>query len=126
MNVGFIGAGHIAQALAEGWSRPGLAAAPRLAFFDIAPEAAAKAAALTGGEAVGSAAQLVAGADIVIVSVRPQQVEDVLADIGPHVGARALVCVAAGVSQARLEAALPTGTRVGRVMPNVAAVPAVA
>ena len=120
-NVGFIGAGHIARALAQGWSRPGLADRPRLAFFDVAPERAAEAAAATSGEAVASAADLVGGSDMVVLAVRPQHVEAVLADVGPLLGERALVSVAAGVSQARLQAALPPGARVGRVMPNVAA-----
>jgi pyrroline-5-carboxylate reductase len=121
MNVGFIGAGHIARAIGEGWSRPGLALHPRLAFTDIAPERVAESAAATGGEAVASAAHLVGGSDVVIVAVRPQHVEDVLADVGPLLGERPLVSVAAGVSLERLQAALPAGTRVGRVMPNVAA-----
>lgn len=121
MNVGFIGAGHIAHALAQGWSRPGLADAPRLAFTDVDAQRAAATAAATGGVAVATAAELVAGAHIVIVAVRPQQVETVLAEVGPLLGDRALVSVAAGVSQARLQAALPSAARVGRVMPNVAA-----
>ena len=58
---------------------------------------------------------------MVILAVRPQHVEAVLAGVGPLLGGRALVSVAAGVSQARLQAALPLGARVGRVMPNVAA-----
>lgn len=121
MNVGFIGAGHIARALAEGWSRPGTTERPHLVFTDVAPDRAAEAAAATGGDAVAAAAELIASSDLVILAVRPQHVEAVLADIGPLLGDRPLVSVAAGVSQARLQAALPQGARVGRVMPNVAA-----
>ena len=121
MNVGFVGAGHIARAMAEGWSRPGLVGRPRLAFADVAPERAAEAAAASGGEMSASLSHLVAGSDVVIVAVRPQQVQGVLADIAPLLGDRFLVSVAAGVSLARLQAALPPGARAGRVMPNVAA-----
>lgn len=121
MNVGFVGAGHIARAMAEGWTRPGLADRPRLAFTDVAPERAAEVAAATGGDVSASLSHLVAGSDVVIVAVRPQHVQGVLADIAPSLGDRPLVSVAAGVSQARLQAALPPGARAGRAMPNVAA-----
>ncbi len=55
------------------------------------------------------------------MAVRPEHVESVLADIGPSLDGRPVVSVAAGVSVARLVAALPRGANVGRVMPNVAA-----
>ena len=121
MNVGLIGAGHIARALAEGWSRPDVPGPPSLVFFDVDAAKARQLAAASGGGAAATAAELVAEADLVIVAVRPQHVEGVLQDIGAALGERPVVSVAAGVTLARLQAALPTGTRVARVMPNVAA-----
>ena len=111
MNVGLLGAGHIARALAEGWSRPG--AGPGrpegLRFFDVAPDRAAALAADTGGVAADDAAGLVEASDLVILAVRPPQVEDALAGIAPLLGHRALVSVAAGVPLERLRALLPPG-----------------
>lgn len=121
MNVGLIGAGHIARALAEGWSRPRVTGAPALVFFDIDAAKARELAAATGGRATASAAELVAEAELVIVAVRPEHVEGVLREIGAGIGGRPLVSVAAGVTLDRLKAALPEGCRVARVMPNVAA-----
>jgi pyrroline-5-carboxylate reductase len=121
VNVGLIGAGHIAHALAEGWSRPGVPGAPSLSFFDVDAAKARELAAACGGTAAVTAAVLVTAADLVIVAVRPQQVEDVLKGVRAAVGERAVVSVAAGVTLARLQAALPSGARVARVMPNVAA-----
>ena len=121
MNVGLIGAGHIARALAEGWSRPDVPGPPSLIFFDVDAAKARELAAASGGSAVATAAELVAEAELVIVAVRPQHVEGVLQEIGAAVGERPVVSVAAGMSLARLQAALPTGTRVARTMPNVAA-----
>jgi pyrroline-5-carboxylate reductase len=121
VNVGLIGAGHIARAMALGWSQPQAAPRPALLFTDVEPQRAAEAAAATGGRAVATAAELVAASQVVVLAVRPQHVEPVLAEVAPLLGERALVSVAAGVSQARLQAALPPGARVGRVMPNVAA-----
>ena len=121
MNVGLIGAGHIARALAEGWSRPDVPGPPSLVFFDVDAAKSRELAATTGAAAATTAAELVAEADLVIVAVRPQHVEGVLQDIGAALGERPVVSVAAGVTLARLQAALPAGTRVARVMPNVAA-----
>lgn len=121
MIVGFIGAGHITHALAEGWTRPGLASPPGLSFFDVVPERAAELAAACGGAAADGLDDLVTGSDLVVVAVRPQHVEDVLHRLAPLLGERPLVSVAAGVSLARLLAALPRGSHAARVMPNVAA-----
>jgi pyrroline-5-carboxylate reductase len=121
VNVGLIGAGHIAHALAEGWSRADLAGAPSLTFFDVDAGKARDLAAATGGAAAASAIDLVASVDLVVVAVRPQHVEAVLGEVAAGLAERPLVSVAAGVSLARLRAALPDGARVARVMPNVAA-----
>lgn len=121
MNVALIGAGHIARALAEGWSRPAVLEPPSLVFFDIDTDKALELAAATGGAAAATAEELLAGADLVIVAVRPQHVEGVLREMSAALDKRMVVSVAAGVSQARLEASLPSGARVARVMPNVAA-----
>ena len=121
MNVGLIGAGHIARALAEGWHRYGEGAPPALSFYDVMPERAADLAALVHGRTHASATDLVAGADVVVIAVRPQHVRDVQAQIAPVLGSRLLVSVAAGVTVASLRATLPAGSRVARVMPNGAA-----
>ena len=121
MNVGLIGAGHIAHALAQGWSRPDVVGAPSLVFFDVDAAKARDLAVVSGGAAAATAAQLVAQSGLVLVAVRPQHVEAVLREIGAVLEERPVVSVAAGVSLARLQAALPSGARVARVMPNVAA-----
>lgn len=121
MRVGFIGAGHIARALGQGWRRPALEGAPALTYLDVARDAAQLTAQATGADVASGLANLVARSDVVIVAVRPQHVAGVLAEVAPLLGARALVSVAAGVSLAELSAALPAGARVARVMPNVAA-----
>jgi pyrroline-5-carboxylate reductase len=63
----------------------------------------------------------VSTSDIVVLAVRPPEVSGALASIGEELRRRPLVSLAAGVSLTDLQAALPAGARVGRVMPNVAA-----
>ena len=121
MIVGLIGAGHIAHALAEGWSRPGLSGAPQLLFHDVDAVRAADLAASCGGAVAADLAGLVTAADLVLVAVRPQHVGAVLAAVAPLLGERPLISVAAGVTLERLCAGLAPGARVARVMPNIAA-----
>lgn len=64
----------------------------------------------------------VSGADIVMLAVKPQIFDKILAEVGPAIEAGALVVsVAAGVTTARIEAALKPGVRVVRAMPNTPA-----
>jgi len=65
----------------------------------------------------------VGGADLVLIVVKPQDVADLLATIGDAVGPKAtVVSFAAGIRLATLEAGLPAGTAIIRVMPNTPAV----
>ncbi len=64
----------------------------------------------------------VAEADTVIVVVKPQDMTGLLDEIGPHLRPGALVAsLAAGVATDVIEARLPAGTPVVRVMPNTPA-----
>lgn len=120
--IGFLGAGRMATALAQGFVRAGLAAAGQILASDVESGALAQFAASTGASTTPRNVDVLA-ADTVIVAVKPAQVREVLAEVGPAVGPRhLLVSIAAGLTLARLEEALPAGTRVVRVMPNTPAV----
>jgi pyrroline-5-carboxylate reductase len=121
VRVGFIGAGHIARALGQGWSRPEISDPPALTYLDVSADAAAQAVEATGAAVSAGLPELVKTSDVIVVAVRPQDVADVLAEVAPLLGGRALVSVAAGVSLDEIRAALPGDARAARVMPNVAA-----
>jgi pyrroline-5-carboxylate reductase len=60
-----------------------------------------------------------AGADVLVLAVKPQVMAAVLADVKPAVTAKQLVIsIAAGWALDALAAGLPAGTRLVRVMPN--------
>ena len=62
------------------------------------------------------------GVGLVIVSVKPQDMEAVLEEIGKELQPeQTVLSTAAGVTTASIEAHLPTGTRVVRAMPNAPA-----
>jgi pyrroline-5-carboxylate reductase len=74
------------------------------------------------GLEVRPAGDAVAGADVVVAAVKPQQVTALLAQVADRLAPGAtVVSIAAGISTADLAAALPAGTPVVRVMPNTPA-----
>lgn len=122
MNIGLLGCGHIATAIAEGWSREELAGErPQLFGYDIRPEAAAHLAERCGATVVGSPEDLVDATDLLIVAVRPPEVQAALAGVAAHLRGRPVISLAATVSIAALLSWLPESSKVGRVIPNVAA-----
>lgn len=119
--LGFLGAGQMATALAQGFVKAGLIAAERIAAVD--PFAAARAAfsEKLPGVSVGPSeetAKLIGQRDIVVLAVKPQQIAAATSTLAPLVSQRQMVIsIAAGVSLATLERHLPAG-RLVRVMPN--------
>jgi len=67
-------------------------------------------------------AEAAAAATTLVVAVKPQDIDSLLAELAPHATPRHLVVsVAAGVPTARIEQALPQGVAVVRCMPNTPA-----
>ncbi len=71
---------------------------------------------------VATAREALPGAAVVLLAVKPQVIDAVVADIASELPAGALVVsIAVGVTTSRLESSLPAGTAVVRVMPNTPA-----
>jgi len=122
LTVGFLGAGKMASALASGLVNAGLAAKESILASDVNPQARSAFAAALGAKTTGFNPDVVKSCTVLIVAVKPDQVEDLLKEISPELNDRHLiVSIAAGVTLPKMEAALPPGTRVVRVMPNTPA-----
>jgi pyrroline-5-carboxylate reductase len=119
--IGFLGAGKMASALAKGFLRAGLTDAAHLRASDVVPAALDAFAADTGATVTASNRDVARESDILFVAVKPNQVRALLAEIAPDAGQALIVSIAAGVTLAALEAELPAGARVVRVMPNTPA-----
>lgn len=122
MTLAVVGGGRMGEAIVAG-----LLAAKKFSPEDVVvaePEATRRAALTTAHSVrcVPSAREALSGASVVLLAVKPQVIDAVAADIAPVLPRRALVVsIAAGVSCSRLEAELPSGTAVVRVMPNTPA-----
>ena len=74
------------------------------------------------GITTGSTKEVAEAADTVVVVVKPQDAGEVLPEVGAAIRSDALVVsLCAGLSTTRIEAAMPAGTAVVRVMPNTPA-----
>ena len=111
MQVGLIGAGNMASALARGWGEPVLCT-------DSGSGRAQELAAALGGEALASNRDLAERADLVVLAHKPAQLQAVAGEVAGH--AKAVVSVLARTSLADLRAAYPD-TPVARIEPNTPA-----
>lgn len=110
----------MATALAQGFVRAGLVAPAQLVASDVFAPARQAFVEGVGGKASEDNAE-VARAQVVFLSVKPNQVGDALKSIRGSLGESLLISIAAGVPLAKLEAGLEAGARVVRVMPNTPA-----
>jgi len=110
MQVGFIGAGNMARALARGWGDPVLCT-------DSGSGRARALADELGGEALGSNQELAERADIVVLAHKPAQLAEVAWEAAGS--AKAVVSLLARTPQADVRSAYP-GVPVFRVEPNTA------
>jgi pyrroline-5-carboxylate reductase len=117
--LAIIGGGKIGEALLSGLVRRG---GPD--GIVVCERSAERAAALAQqyGVAALDLAGAAARARVLLIAVKPQDIDTLLGLLAEHVDTGHLVVsVAAGVPTARIEAALPPGTAVVRVMPNTPA-----
>lgn len=123
LTIGFLGAGKMASALANGFINAGLVDASSLIASDVFAGARDNFAATTGGGRVTeSNSEVVTNANVVFIAVKPQQVGDLLKGVAGDVGTdRLLVSIAAGVPLSALEGSLGGDAKVIRVMPNTPA-----
>jgi pyrroline-5-carboxylate reductase len=118
--IGFIGAGQMARALAGGFVRAGLVAADHCIASDAIPDALVQfTTAVPGATAARDNKQVLGDSNVVFLSVKPQTMPAVLAELqGQWTDNHLVVSIAAGVTLATLEKGLGPAGRLVRVMPN--------
>ncbi len=119
--IAFIGGGNMAEALIKGLIAAGTMKPDQIVVADVSADRLAHLH-KTYGVAQKGNVDAAREADILVLCVKPQVIERVLAEIAPAVDGRKLVIsIAAGMVIAKIERALKEGSHVVRVMPNTPA-----
>ena len=112
----------MATALAQGFVNAKLVKANQLLAADPFEAARQHFTSETGAKTVAANLDVAKGATVLFIATKPDQVAAALAEISGAFGKNhLLISIAAGVTLAKLEAALSAGARVIRVMPNTPA-----
>ncbi|MGH7443172.1 MAG: pyrroline-5-carboxylate reductase [bacterium] len=116
--LSFLGAGNMGEAMLRGLAQSGHTRGD-LRAYDPRSERLQELAKDVAFTPLGSLVEAVSGCDVLVLAVKPQSLDGVLAQLGPLVQSRqAVVSIAAGVRLERIQKALSPGVPVIRVMPN--------
>ena len=116
---GFLGAGVIAEVFIRRLLSSGLARREDILAYDIKGPILERLAATCGVRAMASNSEVVAGSDLVFLSVPPLAVIPVLREVTPALRSdHMIVSLAAGVSTERMEEAVGKPVPVVRLIPN--------
>jgi pyrroline-5-carboxylate reductase len=120
--IAILGAGRLGESMLRGLLSTGWREPHEVAATSRRAERRDALAALYGISVTDDNAAAVRQARLVVLSVKPQDIGTVLAEIAPVVTPeQTLLSVAAGVTTASIESRLPDGARVVRAMPNAPA-----
>ncbi|MBN1815827.1 MAG: pyrroline-5-carboxylate reductase [Sedimentisphaerales bacterium] len=121
MTIGFIGAGNMAEALIRGILKARIADSDNILISDIRPQQCKDLSEQYGVKTMPDTISLVGRTDILILSIKPQQMNTVLTEIARHLPSSTLVIsIAAGITTSHIAKYLRSNPII-RVMPNTPA-----
>lgn len=121
-SIGFLGAGNMAAALISGLIETGLYSAERIVASDVDGRKRNQIRRRFGVGVIADNDALTRAAPVVVIAVKPQNIDEVLAAIRSALTPKhLLISIVAGVTTARIESTLGVRARVLRVMPNTPA-----
>lgn len=121
-SIGFVGGGQMTEALIKGLLASGRVTAGEIWVSEPVPDRRDVLEKTYSVKAVESNRDVAVRSEAVILAVKPQVIDVVLKYLSPVITLdHVVISIAAGVPLRTLEAALPSGTRVVRVMPNTPA-----
>ena len=120
--IGFIGAGNMATALIKGTISSGLYTPGMIKASDTDPEKIKRMHEDYGIEGISSNKNLAELCDVIVLSVKPQVINDVLDDIRDKINKNHIVIsIAAGIKISTIQSIIGDEVPVIRVMPNTPA-----
>jgi pyrroline-5-carboxylate reductase len=120
LKISFIGGGNMAAALIGGLAGK-LTAADNIHVVDINADALGKLQQQFGVRTASSIDAAIADSDVIVLSVKPQQMKDVVAQLVPYVKAQLVLSIAAGIRAVDLSRWLGGHNAIVRTMPNTPA-----
>lgn len=119
LRIAFVGAGNMAEAMIAGLLHAKLMRPAQLIASDILPRRLDCLKRTYGVVVTGSNREAVSGAQVIVLAVEPQILDEVLEDVAPGVDSGVLILsVAAGYPIARVSRRLNGSRRIVRAMPN--------
>ncbi|KAH9285120.1 Pyrroline-5-carboxylate reductase 3 [Echinococcus granulosus] len=124
-HIGFLGSGLMAQGIIRGLLNSGLIKGSQVTMTDKVKPGQPAFKSLEdiiekfGVEYLTENVPMAAKSDVIFLCVKPNMVQIVLSECAGVMADKLVVSIAAGITIENLEEALPIGTRVIRVMPNM-------
>ena len=118
LQVAVIGAGNMGGPVVRTMLEAGVSP-QRLRIANSSTASSERAASELGASAASTRSEALEGADVVVLGVKPYQILDVVTELRDELPAGAVVIsLAAGITLAQIQQALPAGVAVVRAMPN--------
>lgn len=120
LKIAFIGGGNMATALIGGLAGK-LTAGANIHVVDPNASALQKLQQQFGVTTSSKIDSALAGSDVIVLSVKPQQMKEVVAELKPHVAKQLVLSIAAGIRAVDLSRWLDGHSAIVRTMPNTPA-----
>lgn len=116
--LGFIGSGRMAQAIIKGLVDQKIVA-PDLITCTSAPDGTGEAAAAKFGiHYTPDLSEVLGGADILVLAIKPQQLAQIPAEVAAETSGKLVLSILAGTPLAKLQDRFPAARNIVRAMPN--------
>lgn len=118
MKIGFIGAGNMGRAIANGIVAKGVCQPSDLLCISASGKGSAIMAKQTGASIAASKTELIAAVDIIVLAFKPQHLETISDEEASSASGKLVVSVLAGRTLASMRNVFPDAANLVRVMPN--------
>jgi pyrroline-5-carboxylate reductase len=119
-NIGFIGAGNMAQAMFRRWISIGIVPPEKIRIYDVNQETARKLHVELSVRVAASYDELISVSDIIVLAIKPKHASEVLSEISGKTNGKVVLSIVTGLTSARMNDMLPN-TQCARIMPNTPA-----
>ncbi len=118
MKIGFIGAGNMGRAIANGLVAKATCKSEDLLCISASGKGSAIMAEKTGATIAKSKKELIEQSDIIVLAFKPQHLETITAEEAEAASGKVVVSVLAGRTLESMKAVFPKAANLVRVMPN--------